>query len=113
MLCKACYGRFRERGTLERSDKRNKPLAASARRCTYVDCERPEESRHYQISEGTTAGGQDWSSLAGSVLCNACYTRFYRNGTLERSDRNKPLMGKRKGMPQSDLPVVKVRYIDE
>jgi hypothetical protein len=89
VLCNWCYDRFRKRGTLERSN--NKPLAASARRCTYAGCERPEESRlFYQISEGCTSGGQDWSSLAGSVLCNSCYEGFRRSGTLERSN-NKSL----------------------
>jgi hypothetical protein len=89
VLCGSCYDRFRRRGTLERSA--NKPLAASARRCTYAGCERPEESSHfYQISEGSTAGGQDWSSLAGSVLCSSCYEGFRNRGSLERSN-NKSL----------------------
>ena len=82
VLCKTCYERFRKRGTLERSY--HKPLAASARRCTYEGCERPEESRQFlQIGDGTTAGGRDWSSLSGSVLCETCYNRFRSKGTLE------------------------------
>lgn len=62
------------------------------RRCTYIGCDRPEESSHfYQIEVGrTSGGGQDWTSLAGSVLCNACYLRYARRGTLERPV-NKPL----------------------
>jgi hypothetical protein len=85
VLCSMCYQRFKTQGTLERA--KNKPLAVSARRCTYyARCERPEESRDfYQISEGSTSGGQDWSSLAGSVLCDTCYLRFKRSGTLEKS----------------------------
>jgi hypothetical protein len=68
------------------------PTDRVKRRCTYVGCDRPEESSHfYQIEVGrTSGGGQDWTSLAGSVLCNACYLRYARRGTLERPV-NKPL----------------------
>jgi hypothetical protein len=67
-------------------------MSAQKKRCTYGGCERPEEScKFVQIREGSTLGGQDWSSLAGSVLCGACYERFKRSGTLERSLKNKPL----------------------
>jgi hypothetical protein len=84
VLCTSCYNRFRNSGTLEISI--NRPLAASARRCTYADCERPDESSWFrQILEGSTIGGQDWSSLTGSVLCSSCCTMFRRRGTLERS----------------------------
>ena len=66
-------------------------MSAQRKRCSYASCERPEESSQFhQISEGKTAGGHDWSSLAGSVLCFVCYTRFRKSGTLE-SSRNKPL----------------------
>jgi hypothetical protein len=88
VLCNTCYSKFQKSGTLERS--RNKPLAASARRCTYAGCERPEKScQFHQISEDSTAGGQDWSSLTGSVLCEACYSRFRKRGTLEMSSNRK------------------------
>jgi hypothetical protein len=30
---------------------------------------------------------QYWSSIAGSVLCKACYSMFQRCGTLERQQR--------------------------
>ena len=90
MLCESCYRRFCKGGTLEWSSRKNKPLAAFARLCTYVGCERPEESRQfYQISEGKTTGGQDWMSLTGSVLCHNCYKRFRDRGTLERSAKAK------------------------
>lgn len=83
VLCNACYKRFKHNGTLERS--RNKPLAACARRCTNPDCDRPGESRQFlEIGEDTTAGGQNWSSLVGSVLCISCYGMFSRRGTLDR-----------------------------
>ena len=91
VLCRSCYRRFRDRGTLERG--KNKPLTGSARRCTYDHCDSPtHSSRFYHIEEGKTAGGQDWSSVVGSVLCKACYSRFRDKGTLERA-ANKPLTG--------------------
>ena len=127
VLCKACYQQFMRSGKLERT--RNKPLARSARRCAYADCDRPEHGelptppsplapwhshaqspsctrahaptfapltpRHcptagncfYQIELGKTAGGQDWTPLAGSVLCKACYEQYKTRGTLERQGR--------------------------
>ena len=61
---------------------------ATRKRCTYAGCEKPDNSRcFYNVDEGKTAGGQDWSSLVGHVLCHACYQRFNRSGTLERSTR--------------------------
>ena len=84
VLCQACYLRFYRRGTLERAE--DKPLAGSARRCTYDHCDSPTHSScFFHIEEGKTSGGQDWSSVAGSVLCKACYNRFYKRGTLEPS----------------------------
>jgi hypothetical protein len=88
VLCRACYCRFKRRGTLERS----KPLDGREKRCTYKHCDSPTESiKFYQIEEGKSTGGQDWTSVVGSVLCNACYCRFNDRGTLERS--RKPLQG--------------------
>ena len=81
VLCRACYSRFRDRGTLER--ERSKPLPTSARRCTYEHCDKPDEgNKFFLIEEGKTSGGQDWSSVVGHVLCKACYDRFYKRGTL-------------------------------
>jgi hypothetical protein len=86
VLCQACYTRFYRRGTLERAKFQSKPLTGSARRCTYDHCDDPtNSSKFYQIEEGKTAGGQDWSSVVGSVLCSACYNRFRKRGTLEPS----------------------------
>lgn len=90
VLCLACYKRFKNRGTLERSAKRL--LSASARRCTYANCDMPEQSSNfYLIEEGKTSGGKDWSALTGSVLCHACYARFMNRGTLERSSYKRTL----------------------
>lgn len=84
VLCHACYNRYRNSGTLERMT--NKPLPAFARRCTYPACDRPDRSSHfYTIEEGKKAGGQDWTSVVGSVLCHACYKQFLQRGTLDRT----------------------------
>ena len=57
----------------------------SAKRCTYEHCSNPHKSsKFYQIQEGKSTWGQDWTSVVGQVLCNACYQRFERAGTLER-----------------------------
>jgi hypothetical protein len=61
------------------------------RRCTYEGCENPEKSSGFlKISNNTRAGGQDWSSLLGRVLCVACYSRYQDRGTLERTSRKYP-----------------------
>jgi hypothetical protein len=89
VLCHTCYDQFRKRGRLERTQ--NEPLSGSARRCTYEGCKRPQESKQfYQIDGGSKAGGQDWTQLAGSVLCTACYLQYMTRGTLERT-QNKHL----------------------
>jgi hypothetical protein len=103
VLCQACYDRFLRRGTLERAI--NKPLTSSARRCTYDQCDCPDNSRRfYQIEDGSTAGGQDWSSVAGNVLCQACYDRFLRRGTLEPSEANVRKKQKTAHHPKSSMP---------
>jgi hypothetical protein len=82
VLCKACYMRFKERGTLEKSSREGK----SDRRCSYEHCNNLGEiSKFIQVEEGKTTGGQDWSSLVGSLLCQSCYSRFRTKGTLERA----------------------------
>lgn len=86
VLCAPCYLQFLKRGTLERTMNKHEPLARSARRCTYEGCKRPQESRRfYQIDGGSEAGGQDWTHLAGSVLCRTCYVQYSKRGRLERS----------------------------
>lgn len=65
--------------------------ADGGKRCSYSGCESPDKSNHFfEIEEGRKSGGQDWSSLVGSVLCQACYGQFCRKGSLERT-QNKPL----------------------
>jgi len=86
VLCENCYRCFSTHGKLERTGYRHEPLAASARRCSYEGCKRPDESRQFcQIDGRSTAGGQDWTELEGSVLCLLCYQYFWKNGTLKRS----------------------------
>jgi hypothetical protein len=67
---------------------RSRPLDEIAKKCSWTGCERPNESsRFHQIYEGMTSGGQEWESLAGSVLCHACHQRFRTTGTLEKSSK--------------------------
>ena len=94
ILCSSCYQRYRRSGSLERTY--NRPLSATQKRCMYANCDKPEESSEfYQIQAESSAGGQDWSQLAGKVLCSSCYQRYQRSGTLERS-YNKPLLAANK-----------------
>jgi hypothetical protein len=84
VLCDACYCRYLNRGTLQR--RQQDPLSAEQRRCTNSQCEKPDESsRFLKINGGSKAGGQDWTSLQGEVLCNSCYTRYKNRGTLDRA----------------------------
>lgn len=66
-------------------DPKRRFLSLEERRCSSACCTRPTESRQFiRIHDGCTAGGQDWSSVEGLVLCHACYMAFMRYGTLER-----------------------------
>ena len=49
----------------------------AAKKCSHAGCERVEDdsSSFYRVPEKTSAGGQDWSSLIGRVLCSSCYQR--------------------------------------
>ena len=48
VLCRNCYEHFHKKGTLERTY--NRPLAESARRCTYPQCDKPDlGKRFYQV----------------------------------------------------------------
>lgn len=62
-------------------------MAESKKVCTYVGCEKPvAATRYHEIIQGKrSAGGQDWTTLVGSVLCDACYQRYKKRGKLERS----------------------------
>mmetsp|Transcript_18625 Transcript_18625/g.36229 ORF Transcript_18625/g.36229 Transcript_18625/m.36229 type:complete len:239 (+) Transcript_18625:98-814(+) len=106
VLCDACYRFFGRHGSLysayQRCKKRvrrhldgeaeGEPGAAEkftdarpGRRCTYIECPRPTESMKFYLIDGKGgAGGQDWSSLSGDVLCKACYVYFSNHGTLRR-----------------------------
>lgn len=62
-----------------------------ASRCSYEGCDRPHQStRFHRVEAGQTAGGRNWSLLAGNVLCHACYCQYLKRGTLERT-KNKPI----------------------
>lgn len=85
-LCNACFNRYLKTGTLDQS--RDVVLLTDlegVEHCTYERCESPlKSSRFNYIYDGTSAGGQDWSSIVGSVLCDACFQRFSERGTLEK-----------------------------
>jgi len=86
MLCSACYQHYGTYGRLERREipERSEDVA---RKCTYSLCKRPDESgRFHEIKGSEKGGGHDWSSIAGEVLCNACYTYFGTHGRLERRE---------------------------
>jgi hypothetical protein len=72
-------------GKSERIRHHSKSVTPSDRFCTYEGCRRPSDSsRYFRIDGVSEAGGQDWTLLAGSVLCAACYSQYKTRGTLER-----------------------------
>ena len=72
-----------ERHTTARKSDVRTPEGTRPKRCTNELCDRPEESsQFYKIDEGRTTGGHNWGSIAGHLLCKACYNRFLRRGTL-------------------------------
>jgi hypothetical protein len=44
---------------------------------------------HHRIQAGRTAGGQDWSSLEGQILCGSCMGYFSKYGGLVRGFKGK------------------------
>jgi hypothetical protein len=79
VLCDACFQRFGKNGTLE---KKTRPQ--STRRCGNTDCAAMcKKDRLQKIEPFYSAGGQDWSTLEGIVLCRKCYERFWSFGTLK------------------------------
>jgi hypothetical protein len=87
------HDEFSGPGKSERTRHHSKPLTPSDRFCTYEGCKRPSDSsRYFRIDGVSEAGGQDWTLLAGSVLCAACYSQYKTRGTLERcGNRADPL----------------------
>lgn len=60
-------------------------------RCSYELCENPFGAVKLMVVDFKGKdGGQDWSSMAGWVLCGTCHSRYNKTGTLEVK-RNKPL----------------------
>eukprot|EP00282_Hemiselmis_andersenii_P041091 CAMPEP_0172072134 /NCGR_PEP_ID=MMETSP1043-20130122/14158_1 /TAXON_ID=464988 /ORGANISM="Hemiselmis andersenii, Strain CCMP441" /LENGTH=279 /DNA_ID=CAMNT_0012732591 /DNA_START=196 /DNA_END=1033 /DNA_ORIENTATION=+ len=113
VLCAACYMRFKDRGTLERSDKDKKPPPTGVKKCAYSGCEASGENiKFLVIDAGCNAGGKDWSALADSMLCQTCYDRYRKHGTLDKADA-KPLDGSaRKCMfDQCDKPEDSRRFV--
>jgi hypothetical protein len=86
VLCSSCYCRFKRHGSLEGGTGPDpKPLSAEEKRCGYEHCCKPNEGKQfYEIKADTKAGGQDWTSLVGRVLCHTCYQRYRQTGSLDR-----------------------------
>lgn len=85
VLCYNCYIHYRKMGRLERAARQPGNVQALDMLCSFEGCQNPLESRQfYLVPEGSTAGGRDWSSLYGRILCNNCYTQFRTRGTCER-----------------------------
>ena len=65
-------------------------MGKKEKRCSYEGCKSPHNSsRFIQIDGRSEAGGQDWTELAGAVLCHACYKQYSTHGTLERTQRKR------------------------
>ena len=45
------------------------------------------------ITEATSAGGRDWTSLVGKTLCIPCYTRYRQTGRLEKGPGSNSTQG--------------------
>jgi hypothetical protein len=91
VICRKCYERFWSFGTLKDPIKRKRSNEdPESQCCTYAGCpnsyaENPVKTCRMQaISAFSTAGGQDWSSLSGNILCGPCYQQFRVTGSLER-----------------------------
>jgi len=60
-------------------------------KCSFADCPTRVEDinpdKMIKVNPDSKAGGQDWSSVAGFVLCSACYQRFRLSGVFKRSKR--------------------------
>jgi hypothetical protein len=65
----------------------SKEKRSPSEECGNADCPLAVGSlpMHRINSTLTKAGGQDWSSLHNSLLCNACYRQFMSTGSLHRS----------------------------
>ena len=65
------------------SSLKSKPDQGKSRRCEYKDCKRPDESWYFcEVDGDWDRGGQNWSALAGTTLCGACYKHFKKFGKL-------------------------------
>jgi hypothetical protein len=82
-LCHACYRQYKRTGSFDRP--LGKKFESTQRRCTNAGCDNPNAtSRFFIVDDTFKAGGRDWSSLLGHVLCHACYSRFRQRGTLTK-----------------------------
>jgi hypothetical protein len=82
-LCHACYRQYKRTGSFDRP--LGKKFESTERRCTNAGCDNPgANSRFFIVDDTFKAGGRDWTSLLGHVLCHACYSRFRQRGTLTK-----------------------------
>ena len=71
-------------------------LKETEKHCSFEQC--PSRAHHllpaasfqfHRIQAGRTAGGQDWSSLEGQILCGSCMGYFSKYGSLVRGFKGK------------------------
>lgn len=55
--------------------------------CGNSECESKDPKTFHNITESTTAGGQDWTQFVGKKICNACYHRYRLNGAVKPKNR--------------------------
>ena len=60
------------------------------KKCAFELCPSPMYSKKWRVvTEGTRAGGRHWDAWVGQTLCDKCYSKFRKHGTLVRSIRTK------------------------
>ena len=81
-----------EENTLKlRNSARTGTVCSKGQRiCCYQFCSSPMHSKKWRtVTHGTSAGGRDWDSLVGQLLCDSCYSTYRKHGTFVRSVRTK------------------------
>jgi hypothetical protein len=92
-LCKKCYKQYALLGTFDQLSEEEKLVRTSTylseeeKRCSFEGCGNTAQNSSSQfvtVSATCTAGGRDWSSLVGKVLCTACFGYYCAKGTCTR-----------------------------
>jgi hypothetical protein len=85
VLCVACYSRYQDRGTLERTSRKYPP-ENFVRRCTYEFCDRPEHSRRFhKINGDNKAGGRDWGQVRVCVCARFVFILLPASASMAMS----------------------------